>query len=196
MPDIPTIQFDLDGAHGARIRSALRRMTAEGFEEAMHEFANTKISRMVRGFTYGRKSEPGEPPGVRSGQLRNSLTYLLLARVLTIGTNMLYAAILHFGGTIRPRNARALTIPISPEAEGHRARDFADTFIIRPRPGADPKSVGVIARRGPGGEVQPLFALRTSVTVAARPWLFWDDADGDKLLRILQQTWERGRAPQ
>ncbi len=41
-----------------------------------------------------------------------------------------------FGGTIRPVNARALTIPISPVSYGHLASEFPGLFLIRTAKGA------------------------------------------------------------
>jgi len=41
-----------------------------------------------------------------------------------------------FGGSIRPVNAQALTIPISPEAYGHTAADFPGAFLLKTKTGA------------------------------------------------------------
>jgi len=41
-----------------------------------------------------------------------------------------------FGGTIRPVNAKALTIPISPVSYGHLASEFPGLFLIRTAKGA------------------------------------------------------------
>lgn len=35
-----------------------------------------------------------------------------------------------FGGTIKPRNAKFLTIPVAPEAHGKRAREFGDLELV------------------------------------------------------------------
>lgn len=58
---------------------------------------------------------------VDTGRLRNSIAGQS-ERVVggvrgTIGTNVKYARIHEYGGTIRPRNARALAIPITPQAK-------------------------------------------------------------------------------
>ena len=165
------------------------------YDDAMHEFGNYKVSRLVRAFTRGRTSAPGQPPGTRSGQGRHSITYALAGRVLSVGTNLIYLGFLHFGGVIRPRKAKALTIPIAPEAEGKRARDFDNTFILKPKPG-DPQSAGIIMQKigdGPN-DIRPLFALRKSVRIAPRPWLKWEDRDGSRLLGILWRKGEQAAA--
>lgn len=42
----------------------------------------------------------------------------------------------YYGGPINPVNARALTIPVSHEAYGHRASEFPGVFLIHTRHGA------------------------------------------------------------
>ena len=46
-----------------------------------------------------------------TGRLRNSMTSKAGADQVTIGTNVIYAAIHHFGGKIRPKTKRGLMIP-------------------------------------------------------------------------------------
>lgn len=65
------------------------------------------------------------------GHLMNSIFYQVEmdkngnGGVLTIGSRGVpYASIHEFGGTIRPRNSGALTIPIANWAKRHRASDF------------------------------------------------------------------------
>ena len=45
-------------------------------------------------------------------------------------------ALRYFGGTVRPRHAKFLTIPVADEAQGRRAREFSGTaFIINRKTG-------------------------------------------------------------
>jgi len=188
------IRLDLDGEDGKRIRRILRGMSGPQWDQAANEFGNYKASRIVRSFPRtgaGVSSQPGEPPAVQAGRLRHSITYRVLGRVLQVGTNLVYAAILHFGGTIRPKRAKALTIPIAPEARGMRARDFENTFVLR-RPD-DEAGEGLIMQSLAGGGVKPLFALRTSVTIKPRPYMGWDARDKTKLLGILERLWNHSR---
>jgi hypothetical protein len=135
---------------------------------------------------------------VNTGALRRSIGYKLLDdRTLTVGSMhpvdgrpLAYAAQVEFGGTIRPRNARFLAIPLShfrgntvmtkSGVGGISARDvranpqefgFEETFVAK----------GIIFGRLPGGRtvrgiggkwsIVPLFALKASVTQPARPFL-------------------------
>jgi hypothetical protein len=81
------------------------------------------------------------------------------------------AAHKQFGGTIRPKNRRALTIPISDEAKGKTAGEFAaggrDLFVL-PSDKAD--TIGILGYDEPGVGFHPLFVLRTKVTQKPDPW--------------------------
>lgn len=93
---------------------------------------------------------------------------------LEYGTNLKYAAIHQFGGTIRPINARALTVPLPAATLGRRARDYKNTFVAK----------GVIFQKQ-GSEIVPLFVLKKSVKIPARPFMVWQDEDIYKLQRNL-----------
>jgi hypothetical protein len=67
------------------------------------------------------------------------------------------------GGTIRPVNAGALTIPLIPDAKGLSAREYEAAsgnklFAVK----------GVLAHKGDGNEIVPVYALKQSVTQG--PW--------------------------
>ena len=66
------------------------------------------------------------------------------------------------GGTIRAKRKRFLTIPIDPRAHGLSAKEFSakfsKLFAVK----------GVLAIKGEGDKIQPIYALRKSVTHA--PW--------------------------
>lgn len=70
-----------------------------------------------------------------------------------------------FGTTIRPKEAKFLTIPLVPEAKGKRSGDFPDLQPI----GLDDGS-GVLARVD-GDNIQPIFALVKSVTIPERSFI-------------------------
>jgi hypothetical protein len=65
------------------------------------------------------------------------------------------------GGTIAPTNAQFLTIPLVPEAKGVRAAEFGQTLF-------HPKGTRVLAMKGSGKELIPIYALVESVNQA--PW--------------------------
>lgn len=70
-----------------------------------------------------------------------------------------------FGGTIRAKNAKFLTIPIAPEAKGKRAGEFENTFVMG----------GIIFQgfehgKRKDGSLKALFVLKKSVDQEAEPW--------------------------
>lgn len=124
----------------------------------------------------------------QSGRLGASLTYQEGPDSLTISAGgspgdgadaVRYARIQHEGGTIRPKRAKFLTIPFpggpADKRVPLRAADFAhdDTFVAK----------GIIFRtlsrggRSGGEQIEPLFILKRSVTLPARPYMYVEDSD-------------------
>jgi len=136
-------------------------------------------------------SAPGGPPGADKGKLRRSIEYKLggdrTGPFVRVGSwTVPYARIQEKGGTIVPKQAKALAIPISEDAKKARALGWGpefpgfvgQLFILR-RPGRDALLVrriregyvpsGIKDRRGQGVEV--MYLLTSSVTLPARPYL-------------------------
>lgn len=92
---------------------------------------------------------------------------------VTIATASKYARPHQYGTTIRPKNAQALAIPISKEAQGRSPRDFNDLRLI-PRPGKYPLLVRDTynVKKKTGAEYKQrtllMFALKKSVTMPKR----------------------------
>ena len=105
----------------------------------------------------------------RSGQLMKSI-HSDIKKTMTdivgkVGTNLIYARIQELGGTITPKRARALTIPLRAALTGRgvargKARDFINTFIAK----------SIIFQRV-GKDIIPLFKLARRVQIRARPFL-------------------------
>lgn len=109
------------------------------------------------------KKLSGQILKVDSGMLRSGLRPVLAQRkgpMISAGitTNVRYWRIHELGGIIRPKRAKALTIPF-PGVKG-RARDFDDTFIAK----------GVIFQKSESGPI-PLFSLKKEVRIPRRPYL-------------------------
>lgn len=90
-----------------------------------------------------------------------------LAVTGVVGSNLAYAAIHEFGGTIEPKNVKWLTIPF--EGIKGRARDYPDTFFEWQK-GAEGQRL-ILFQRNAGGKPTPLFVLVKRVEVPARPYL-------------------------
>lgn len=126
----------------------------------------TKLN-IRRGGTGPNKKQGGL---IDTGALINSVFHEVIGRgdvsELVAGSKgVVYAAIHEFGGVITPVRAKALTIPLTPEAKKKRARDFVGTFIIQTDSGQ-----AFIARQV-GDNIERLYMLRQSVTIPARPYL-------------------------
>ncbi len=88
-----------------------------------------------------------------------------------------YAAnIKQYGGEIRPKNARALTIPVSDEAKGKRAGEFEtggrslftrSVFLL---PSDKAETIGVLGYSDEQNAFHPLFVLRTKSVQKPDPW--------------------------
>lgn len=139
-------------------------------------------------------SPPGSPPGVRTGTLRRSWQVGLPGNVydvsqtkravkpkIRIGSNVVYARIHEFGGIIRAKKAKALTIPLNREAEQlldryGSARAIPGLKVIRTK-----KKTAVLARvkerlttiqfGSQKPKITPLFALVKFVRMPPRPYV-------------------------
>lgn len=90
-----------------------------------------------------------------------------------VESNHVAAAQKQFGGVIRAKNKKALTIPVADEAKGKRAGEFETggrhLFVMRSAKVKNQDTVGVLGY-SVGGEFHPLFVLRTKVYQAPQQW--------------------------
>ena len=87
-----------------------------------------------------------------------------LSGEITVGTNAEYARIHEFGGTIVPRTAKALAIPLTKAARGVAPREFAGKLHIQWRTGAE--SGALVDESGTAQ-----YALVRQATIPARPYM-------------------------
>jgi len=86
-----------------------------------------------------------------------------------------YARLQQFGGEVRPKKKRYLTVPINKAAEGRRAKEFENTFIRD----------GVIYQRTGRRSVRALFALKKRVYIQPRPFFVIRPEDRERAVRTL-----------
>jgi len=118
----------------------------------------------------------GQALHVRTGLLRKSISYVMDGNFsVRIGSNIPYARIHEYGGTIVPRHGKYLAIPLDQMAQGKSPRAFTDLFPIRSSDGRL-----FLARRpiwlarnkaNRGGAMVLMYALKRSVTIPRRPYL-------------------------
>lgn len=125
-------------------------------------------------FTGG--SKPGGFPAARSGFLSRSVTSTgAQGGVSYAGTNVKYGRYLEYGAVIRPKQARALTIPLNGEAvrllaRHRRTRNIPNLRVVKLRDGRM-FLVGKRHRAGKNEKPVFLFVLKQEVRIAPRPWL-------------------------
>lgn len=111
----------------------------------------------------------------RSGALMDSIIKSVRVEGTTfdaisgrIGSDLKYARIQELGGTITPKRAKFLTIPLPAALDSSgcplksKARDWPNTFCARSKAG----NLLIFQRRGK--MIVPLYVLRTSVTIPPR----------------------------
>lgn len=103
--------------------------------------------------------------GIVGGALRNSIYLKVIGNFAFIGSNMVYAAMIEFGGPITPVYAKALTVPVHPEAYGKKASDFSNLFMLK-REGKPP----LLARKN-GESIEALYVLLKKVEIPKQPYL-------------------------
>lgn len=132
--------------------------------------------RMVRKIS---KRLSGDVLDVNTGRLRGSLDHEETSDTLEISAGggpgeVDYAAIHHYGGVIKPKNKKFLTIPFpggpADTKVPKRASDFDNTFVAK----------GIIFQKH-GKGIVPLFILRKFVTIPAQPYMYLEDEDVDYL---------------
>lgn len=164
---------ELAGGDPDRLARTLER--AADLRPLLRGMGQATVSEAKRHFDEGGPagrpwpaSRRGGQTLVDSGQLRRSLTYAVTgADSVSVGSNVRYAAIHQFGGTIRAKAGRMLAIPL-PGITG-RPRDFADTFI-RAKEGEGGKRLAIIYQQR-ARSVRALFVLVASATIPARPYV-------------------------
>jgi phage gpG-like protein len=119
-----------------------------------------------------------------TGQLRNSITYVLEGDTVVVGTNLKHAPMLHFGGVKKPRHAKKLAIPLTKtirkwtdmkgvkgfltmlEGQGWKVF-FKDEYIG----GTPPKGGKKYGLKMKGTDARLLFVRKKSVTIPKRPFM-------------------------
>lgn len=161
----------------------------DGQREIIIEFGelSKKIPRQMRRATQDslwlletaiKRKLTNDVLNVGTGRLRNSITNKMMPGEAIsgyVGTNVEYARIHELGGTITAKNSQYLTIPF-PGVKG-KIRDYPWGFFLRSKAG------NLIFAGPPGNQKKfmpskedrtwanftPLFILKKSVTIPARP---------------------------
>lgn len=124
------------------------------------------------------KNEGGQTLSL-SRRLRGSITWVAEAAKVEVGTNVVYAAIHQFGGTIRAKNGPFLSIPVTPAARAAGSpRNMAGLHVATTLKG----QYILVDQKG-----TTQYLLRHQVTIPARPFLGVSDADRTELLGVVER---------
>ncbi len=108
---------------------------------------------------------------VDTGQLRASFSssvFVVGERVVGIvGSPSVYSRIHESGGEIRPKAAKALAIPLTPEAKINKPRQMGDLFVWQNQD----TGKAFLARSEEGGGLTLHYFLTGGVTIPARKYL-------------------------
>lgn len=130
----------------------------------------------------GTRAKAGQPPRAELGNLKRSILFRMVdqmtAAVYVDGPAQRRAMTLEFGGTIHPKTAKALAVPLSPEARRYRgpAREFrpkGQDLVPIYRAG---KPTLLVEKHGKGGGEQRKkwtihYVLLNSVRIQPHPFL-------------------------
>lgn len=89
--------------------------------------------------------------------------------IVKLANDSKYAAIHQYGGTITPKSAGALTVPVHSSAKGHYAREFPDLKFI-PRQGKPPLLVRITDKgtKNSKARFDIMYVLMKSVRIPKR----------------------------
>lgn len=118
-----------------------------------------------KGFYSG---DPSAKTLLETGRLRASIlsSFKVEKNVFSYGTSVKGARLLFEGGTVTPKTARALAIPLTKAARRKKPRDWKDTFIWRGF--IWQKAKRVRGQYAPGAKIIPLYKLMRRVVLPRR----------------------------
>lgn len=168
-------KFSASGYRDLEVSLVKAMPSKQKLEEFMkHELYGLRMSIRSAYSKVGLHKRTGLLKGsIEVGQVKY-LGYGVEGEVLT-GQGLKYAAIQEYGGTVRARNSKFLTIPVGPmlTPAGVARESLRDVIEQRKWQTFKPKNADVILGRlaGSKGDFQVLFVLKKSVTIPSRPYV-------------------------
>ena len=126
----------------------------------------------------GTHSQPGQPPSIQNGNLYRGIKKTTAKDGVCIvhTSNIRYAAMLEFGGTVRAKAGRALPVPVGAagrrimrDTQGRGLKTSGVPMTMIRRKGKPPLLVRTVGKRNTRSEI--LFVLKKSVTIKPRPYM-------------------------
>lgn len=151
-----------------------RQMVIEAANAGLAGGASVLAQAMKRGFTKtprGVASQPGQPPSIQRGMLRNSIVSTPGRNLrASAGSNLRetpYGLFLERGAVVKAKRSKYLTVPANTEARRLLEKGSVRSANLKyiPRKGRAPLLVS--KDKGKGG---PVIVLKKQVRIHPRPW--------------------------
>lgn len=165
---------------GAKLARTIPRAAQAGMRAAARVVRDEVVA--VFGTNHGgRASAPGSPPNSQTNTLRQS--WKLDTSKPAVYSTLMYAGVLETGAIIRPKNARALVIPMNEEAKklldqvgGRPVLAIIRLRLQNPKrfrqiPTDNGKLIGLGQTRRNQRWFTPYFMVTGKATIAARPYV-------------------------
>lgn len=125
-----------------------------------------------------------DSPLMDTGALVRSIGTINVQRAMSFnyGSNLKYAKLMNYGtaglpgGLLKPRSGKYLALPF-PGVKG-RPRKYRNTFVVTT------KNSKIIWQKMRGAPARPLFLLKKSVRIPARPYMVMQKEDVDRILAL------------
>jgi len=116
----------------------------------------------------GKAAAKGKPPAVHTSDYVHSIVYEADADGVELGSTSIRARLLHFGGVVKAKRRKYLTIPIAKQSYGKSMRQFPDIQMLAVfrRDGMLKMLWGL---KAVSYQETPLFVLQPQVTIQPHP---------------------------
>lgn len=176
----------------------LRRLaeSIQAPKRALRDFGGhwqRRVKKSMPDLPKGEHAEKGEPPGVHTSSYVHTIIYEVSGdgSRIELGSSDVRARILHEGGTIKPRRAQALAVPVAVKAHGKRPRDFPDLEYLPPDRQEEPEDMGLLIQPEGDDDFTPMYALRAKVTINPHPHIEIVAEDVEALGEALEGQFDR-----
>jgi len=174
------ISIDVNDTGTPIVRAVSRAMQLEAIGPIIGRSANNTIREHLFGLNQSRPNALGGRRTQYYAQAARGTQFQFSGDTVIVSINQIGIAQRYYGGTIKPKTSKYLTIPVHPAAYGHRAREF-DLELVFGR-GGQPYALATKAG-GKGknahsvGEIY--YRLVKSVTQQANPEVLPTNAEVD-----------------
>jgi hypothetical protein len=161
----------------------LRRVAADLPERAMPVAGRAASNLFVRHFRdLSRQRHRPESPRNYYADAAKSTGFLVTPKAAYVEVGQVGIGLHLRGGTVRPKRAKALTIPTR-RAQGRRAREIQNLFVLKARSGR------TWLAQNDNGRVRLFFLLVKKADIPRDPTVIPSDADIERVIDAALKQW-------